>query len=97
MAGSLTVTPAELAAAGSVLGRDAGPLSSAASAVQGSSGAAEGTPAAGAYAALLSSAAKSLPTIETAVSGLGRGLTQAATNYEQADAASCIAPGPGAR
>src|SRR5579875_1607625 len=85
MSSSYSVTPTELGTAASAVARDVQPIAAAAGNVAATSGAAAGTPVSGSYGALLADAAKSLTTIHQAVDDLAGGLSQAASNYAQAE------------
>jgi uncharacterized protein YukE len=73
-------------------------LGTARQAVSGTSGAAAGTPAAGAYDTLLGDANRQLQSLQSAVDELSQALNQAAANYTSSDQASASGFGPmGAR
>jgi hypothetical protein len=87
----------ELLVAATAVTRTTADLGSAEAAVNGTSGAAAGTPAAGAYDALLGDANTTIKSLQTAVDGLSRALNTSATNYVTTDqsTAACYATPPG--
>jgi hypothetical protein len=91
------VTPEEVAAAGSAVGRSGTDLDGAASAVRSTAGAAAGTPVEGVYDSLLSRAGHVTETLRTAVEDLSRALGQAAANYTRTEESNTACFAPGAR
>lgn len=91
------VTPDELAAGGAVVVRGEADLTAACGRVAGTGQAAAGTPAAGAYEALLSDLSRTARTVGTSVQSLSSALNQAAQNYTRTEQSTtaCYAPGFG--
>ena len=91
------VTPEELTAAGAVVARSVADLGAAEAAVNGTAGAAAGTPVAAAYDVLLGDARRTVQNLETVVDDLSRCLSRAAGNYSRTDGsvAACYAAGGG--
>lgn len=82
---SIQVTPEDLANASGAVTRPAADLARAAQAVNGSFALAQGTPAAGAYDALVSAASADVATLQTAVDDLSHALSRAAQNYQDTE------------
>jgi uncharacterized protein YukE len=79
------VTPEELPRAAGVIARSIAELGATQAALVSSAAAADGTPAAGSYDALLADAKTAVSTLQTSVEALARALTQASANYQSTE------------
>jgi uncharacterized protein YukE len=91
------VEPAGLVSAGTAVKTSVSDLASALQSVNGSSAAAAGTPAAGAYETLVADAGRQVQSLQNAVDGLSQALDQAAANYTASDQSATAAFGGRAR
>lgn len=82
------VTPEDLANASGAVTKPAGDLGTALRAINGAAALAAGTPVAGAYDALVTTASTDVVTLQTAVDDLARALSTAAHNYQNAESAN---------
>ena len=82
------VTPEDLANASGAVTKPAADLATALRAVNGAAALASGTPVAGAYDALVSTASTDVATLQIAVDDLSHALSRAAQNYQHAESAN---------